>query len=83
MVCAAELLLHELDPKSAPSRTCKGAETDSWAKFGKETVAGARSGGSQACSGSDQAQYSPSVQTCLPSAQVKSPATDVRGLKWN
>jgi hypothetical protein len=31
---------NELDPKSAPSGTCKGAETDSQAKFGKEIIAG-------------------------------------------
>jgi hypothetical protein len=37
-----KVLLHEIDPKSAALGTCKEAETDSRAKFGKEIVAGAR-----------------------------------------
>ena len=43
--CEAELLLHEPFTRGIqnllPQEPCKGAETDSRAKFGKETVAGA------------------------------------------
>ena len=37
------MLIHKRDPKSAPARTLpsKGAETNSRARFGMETVAGA------------------------------------------
>jgi hypothetical protein len=38
------VLCDKRNPKSAPAGTCKGAETDSRAKFGTETVAGAYKG---------------------------------------
>ena len=70
---------------------CKGAETDSRAKFGKETIAGAHRRpkwvphyGAQADSGRAQdAQAllrlcSGSAQACSPSAQVCSPSAQVK-----
>jgi len=74
----------------------KGAEMDSRAKFGKETVAGAHrrpkwvphygaqadSGRAQDGSGSVQA-CSPPAQVCSPSAQVKAAVAHVRRLKRN
>jgi hypothetical protein len=34
-------LFNKRDPKLVQQKPCKGAETDSRAKFGKETIAGA------------------------------------------
>jgi hypothetical protein len=38
---AAILLFDKRDPKLFLQELCKGVETDSWAKFGMETIAGA------------------------------------------
>jgi hypothetical protein len=90
-----EILPHELfdmrDPKSAPAGTCKGAETDSQAKFGKKIVAEheeAKMGhyGAQADSGllrmlrlcSGMLKLS---SGCSPSAQVNAAVAHVRRLK--
>jgi hypothetical protein len=80
-------------------KPCEGAETDSRAKFGKETIDGAHRRpkwaphyGAQADSGRAQdaqallryAQvYSGSAQVCSPSAQVKAAAAHVWRLKRN
>jgi hypothetical protein len=92
------VLIHKGDPKSAPARTlpCKGAETNSRAKFGMETVAGAhrrpkwvphyRAQADSKCAEDAQARLrlgSGSAQACSPSAQVKAAVTHVRRLKRN
>jgi hypothetical protein len=78
------------NPKSAPAGNCRGTETDSRAKFGKETVAGSHRRpkwvphyGAQADSRRAQHAQAPlrlcsgSAQACSPSAQVYSPSAQV------
>jgi hypothetical protein len=87
--CEAELIVmfDKRDPKSAAS-PCKGAETDSWAKLGKETVAGAHrrpkwaphygarlaQGVCSGCSGHGSGR----LRLCSGSAQVCSPSAQVK-----
>ena len=90
------ILFNKRDPKLLQQEPCNGAETDSWVKFGKETIAGAHrrpkwvprygaqadSGSAQACSGSARAWLTLG-SGILRHAQVKAAVAHIRRLKRN
>jgi len=86
------VLFNKRDPKLVQPKPCKGAETDSRGKFGKETIAGAYMRpkwvlyyDSQADSraAQDAQALLRLCSGCSPLAQVKAAAAHVQGLKRN
>jgi len=62
---------------------CKGAEMNSWAKSGKETVAGAHRRPKKVLYYSTQAPlgHAQDAQVCSPSAQIKAAIAHARRIK--